>query len=188
MIWVIGDTHFGHTNLVKHGVRPKGTDDVLLANLRDTPFADGDILVHLGDFCIDSSANCKGWWELFSESIPFFVRTLLVLGNHDTNSISWYIKQGWDMVAHGYYIEYYGKSVYFSHMPSEISGKTINVHGHLHNSKPSRWEPSLLSRISSGHRLYSPELNEYRPVKLQTILRDEKKFSTLERLIELEEK
>ena len=61
-------------------------------------------------------------------------------------------------------MKYCGKIICFSHKPQPWDGDwEINVHGHLHNLGHRDEE---FKELKQWHRLYSPELMNYKPIEL----------------------
>lgn len=82
MIWLTGDTHFGHGNIIKYCSRPFSTASRMDAEIVDrwnTLVKPTDEVWHLGDFA---------WWKLPVQDVVDLRTKLngdvhLVLGNHD---------------------------------------------------------------------------------------------------------
>ncbi len=133
-ITAVTDTHFGHEMLVKNRHREEGYEKKLLRSIQDTK---GDILIHTGDFCIGGDEK---WHEQFRIHAYGFKRRILVRGNHDNKSYSWYYNHGWDAVVEYAQMRIDGIEVLFSHMPipqEDIAPTlyhkpSVNFHGHLH--------------------------------------------------------
>ena len=133
--YIITDTHFGHEMLTKNNHRELGFESEILDNLQKVK---GDILIHLGDFCIGRDAY---WHEVFMDTVKKnFKKVILIRGNHDNKSYNWYYSHGWDFVCETMRLRAFGKELLFSHMPvlAEDSEYTtynkvnMNIHGHLH--------------------------------------------------------
>lgn len=134
-IYILTDTHFGHKMLVNNNHREFGFEEKILDNLYKTK---GDILLHLGDFCIGNDAY---WHDRFMDIAKLnFKKVILVRGNHDNKSYNWYYNKGWDSVSEYMRMRMFGKELLFSHMPilAEETETTLyhkvdmNIHGHLH--------------------------------------------------------
>lgn len=70
--YITTDTHFGHAMLVNHGYREEGFETKILSQLSKV---DGDVLLHLGDFCI---GNDELWHTKFMETVnPHFKKKSL---------------------------------------------------------------------------------------------------------------
>jgi len=158
-IYVISDTHFGHEKIKGYCQRPDDHEERLMASMKVA--SRNDCLIHLGDVCIDSGKE-DIWNEGFIGSLA--CRKILVLGNHDNKSWSWYMEHGWDFVCDSFKLQYAGFNICFSHKPQPWDGDwEINVHGHLHNLGHRDKEFKELKR---WHRLYAPELQNYQLVEL----------------------
>lgn len=172
-IFATSDTHFGHDKLVEYGVRPEGFSELILRRYKGFH---GDMLIHCGDFCI---GNDLEWHEEFLErNRDMFNSRVLVLGNHDHKSKSWYMRVGWDMVCDEMTLKIFGKSIVFSHKPIEKrEGVDINFHGHLHGKgvlshrKVKGLDPTFHVDLAPEIRKYSPvdigrEIEKHFPQKL----------------------
>lgn len=129
--WIISDTHFGHDALIKNGYR-KDNFGYEIANNCFNAVKDGDTVIHLGDVAF---YNHGLWNDIFLKSIRL-QRSILVMGNHDKQTYSWYYTQGWHFVCDKFSMKKYGRKFVFSHVPMEekylLPGE-INIHGHLHD-------------------------------------------------------
>jgi calcineurin-like phosphoesterase family protein len=163
-IWIITDTHFGHNKMIEFCGRPEGFEDLILSNIHRL-VQNGDIIIHLGDFCIGSDEK---WHQKFLTIAN--CKTILVRGNHDHKSDSWYIRQGWDMVCETFSNTYFGKNILFSHKPQADNGYDINIHGHFHNSGHHLHEAELLSIQNPKQKLLAIENTNLCPVLLETFL------------------
>lgn len=119
-----------------------------------------DCLIHIGDVCIGKDT------EMHKKYIePLICRKILVLGNHDRKSWSWYMEHGWDFVCDVFRLTYGGKVILFSHKPAYWDGEwEVNIHGHLHNITGHRKDEKRCH--DDFTRLYSPELMNYKCVNV----------------------
>lgn len=127
-IYLITDTHLGHDAMVQYCGRPENHSDLILQNLFKV-IREGDVLIHLGDFCIGKDAD---WHMRFFAGLRG-VKTVLVRGNHDGKSNQWYLEHGWDFVCENFTDTYFGKKITFSHIPI-LGVQNLNIHGHFHNT------------------------------------------------------
>ena len=160
--WIIADTHFGHYKMMDYCERPKNFEDIILKNLSKN-INETDCLIHLGDVCIgeDSKWNSK----LLVTASLLTGKTILVKGNHDSKSDSWYYQHGWDFVCETFTLNKYGYNILFSHIPQD-GNFDINIHGHLHNVNRRKEVNIKLDK----HILYAPEYENYRPITLKHII------------------
>lgn len=164
-IYAISDTHFNHTMLVERGFRPADFVEQICANLER---ASGDLLIHCGDFAIGGDEVAM---EAFMNSTKRFKKKILVRGNHDSHSDSWWVERGFDFVCERFENKYFGKNIAFSHIPVPFEdGLDFNVHGHMHGNTH-RLKGELAKFYDpSYHRDLAPELHHYAPVNLETFL------------------
>ena len=80
--WLISDTHFNHTKLEQWGGRSGSWQENLWKGMESIPCE--DVLIHLGDICIGNDE------EIHSRISALSCKKILVRGNHDKKSISWY--------------------------------------------------------------------------------------------------
>lgn len=129
-VFFIGDTHFGHKNIISYmpATRPYSTieehNDSLVEKWNSV-VKPKDIVFHLGDVAFGRD-NLK------------YVRMLngtkhLVMGNHDTYPIIEYIEVGFQKIFG--VVRY--KEFVLSHVPVHVSQMEhrwkYNIHGHIHD-------------------------------------------------------
>lgn len=122
-IWLITDTHFFHTNLVKYGHRPKGFQEKIIRNWKRL-VGEEDTVIHLGDVFFSRKSEMK----IFLDELPG--RKILIRGNHDSDSCSSYMRNGFAFCCDTLEM----KRVLLSHWPQPVltDGAVVNVHGHTH--------------------------------------------------------
>jgi calcineurin-like phosphoesterase family protein len=164
-VFITSDTHFNHDAIIEYCHRPLNHEELLFKNMGF--LRKEDCLIHLGDICLGEYQSVH---EKYIKTIP--ARKILVLGNHDSKSWSWYMEHGWDFVCDAFRLKYAGKIVMFSHIPQPWDGIwEVNVHGHLHNLGREKEGVEL----KQWHRLYAPEKMEYRPIELGKFIQMENK-------------
>jgi calcineurin-like phosphoesterase family protein len=162
--WIISDTHFNHSNIIKLCERPFHTteemNEVIIENW-NRKVGKNDLVFHLGDFAF---AN--------KETTKYFASRLngvkhLILGNHDDSHSTKYFREcGFEFVSkypiiiHDFYI--------LSHAPMTLRQNSfyVNLHGHTHETK--------LECLSGDKNLYyncCVECNHYAPIDFETILK-----------------
>ncbi len=121
-------------------------------------------MFHLGDFSFGLKAN----FELLNSVLNG--RLILIRGNHDRLSRTYYEAHGVTLFAEPLQIEYQDHlQLVFSHRPIvPLPEGVINLHGHIHNNPP----PPEGSSLGSNHINMCVEVREYRPWKLQDILKN----------------
>jgi calcineurin-like phosphoesterase family protein len=164
-IWLVSDTHFNHTNIIKYCNRPfKDTNemnDKLIKNWNSVVAKD-DIVYHLGDFAMGSGDKVSGLTASLNG------RKSIILGNHDTHSAMWFMEHGFDWACRFPIV--FNKFMILSHEPifMEANSPYINVHGHVHQHKYADEE---------HYYNVSVEHHNYTPVNLDEILEHLKQFS-----------
>lgn len=158
-IWVISDTHWGHSNIIKYCNRPFSTVDemnhVMVENWNKT-VKDEDIVYHLGDVYFGNHSmlnSLKG-------------RKRLILGNHD-NGKDQNLHNVFQKISVWRMFPEFG--LLLTHVPvhesslERLDGKDryslVNVHGHIHD----RPAPSKL------HRNVSVEMINYTPINIEEL-------------------
>jgi calcineurin-like phosphoesterase family protein len=155
--YVVSDPHFKHLKIVEYCGRPENHEKRIHTGY--SQIKKEDCLICLGDLSMGHEE------EVYQEYIkPLQCRKILVKGNHDSKSWSWYMEHGWDFVCDAFRLKYAGKIIMFSHIPQPWDGVwEINVHGHLHNLGN---RDKYFKELKQWHRLYAPELMQYHPIEL----------------------
>lgn len=161
--WIISDTHFNHKKIVEYCHRPPDHEERLLEGISHLGI--DDCLIHLGDFSFGQEAY---WFKRMKEVSN--CTKILVLGNHDQKSWSYYMND-WHFVCDSFKIKYGGKNICFSHKPVPWDGDwDLNIFGHLHNLPQISHHKKEFKQLQQWHRCYAPELNDYKPVKLDEFI------------------
>ena len=161
--WITTDTHFNHVEqMMDYAKRPKDYEERILSGFKRLKA--NDVLIHLGDICIGEDVK----WHNELSTFPF--KKWLVRGNHDNQSISWYMEHGWDFVADRIWFKMFGKEILFSHFPIADCGYDVNIHGHFHNTTNREREPQFLGIMNNKHRLIAVENLEYKPISLEKVV------------------
>ena len=160
-IWITTDTHFSHKQLIEYG-RPADFEEKIKKGLVQDVKKD-DLLIHLGDVCIGNDIENNNWFKN-----QLGCKTYLVRGNHDSKSVSWYMKNGWDVVVDRLDITMFGKRMCFTHMPVAWDGYfDVNYHGHFHDTDRRRNDVEFSKVMSGYNKLISLEALNYRPLRLK---------------------
>lgn len=157
-VWILTDTHFGHKRLVEWG-RPWDFEAMIAHHCAS--IQDEDLVIHLGDVCMGSDER------MFKEYVqPIKGRKVLVRGNHDNKTNSWYLEHGFDFVCDSFVIEMYGKRVEFSHKPQlKREGIDMNIHGHWHGNDHRAFE-SIEFYDDKYHKQVAMEWSGYKPIEV----------------------
>ena len=162
--WLISDTHFAHEKLDAWGGREGDWQDKLWRGIRSIPSE--DVLIHLGDVCIGDDVDVHAMLSRAS------CKKILVRGNHDKKSVSWYIEHGWDFVCDQIGLEFHGVDLLLSHrpMPPDTWRWRYNIHGHTHGNMHRAEEYSAFYD-ATFHIDISPEIAGYLPLRLDTLMK-----------------
>jgi calcineurin-like phosphoesterase family protein len=156
--WLITDTHFFHKNIINFCGRPQDFTEKIIKNLKYY-VKPQDNIIHLGDVIFGEEKQLKG----IMDSIPG--KKILVRGNHDKHTYSWYQNNGFDFVCDLLVLH----KVALSHKPIRLpDGCDYNIHGHFHNISEDKWEPSLKELLTKQHYLLKLE-HHYKPIDLMQI-------------------
>lgn len=167
--WLISDTHFNHTKLEEWGGRSGDWQEQLYKGLRAIPAS--DILIHLGDICIGNDEEVHH--DIFAAT-AHLQSTILVRGNHDKKSLTWYLEHNWGFVCDGLELDYMGHYLHLTHRPARPQGiRTWNIHGHTHGNMH-RDEEYCDFYSKEYHIDISPELVGYSPIRLDTLMKSKK--------------
>jgi calcineurin-like phosphoesterase family protein len=163
-IWIIADTHFYHDRIVDFCDRPKNHTELIIANWAKTVQWD-DLTIHLGDVIFKEQSKIKG----ILAAIPG--KKILVKGNHDHETLKWYMEHGFDFACHSFVMS----DMVFTHAPLQKLPENIkwNIHGHLHNGTFEKHGIML----QSWHKLFAIENTNYKPVLLDDFI-NEKTYLT----------
>ncbi len=160
MIYIISDTHFSHEKIIKFCGRPENHEELIQKQLEK--LTSEDTLIHLGDVCMGDDINVHAKYIE-----PLICKKILVLGNHDHKSDTWYQNHGWDFTCRSFTTKQYGKKIIFSHKPRTWDGEwELNIHGHLHNLGHREGE----HKMKNWHHLISLEDNGYRTEGIRNII------------------
>jgi len=136
--------------------------DTLIANW-NTKVTDDDTIYHLGDLTFGRFDETKVIIDQLRG------KKILVKGNHDQRSNTWYINLGFSEVFTFLKLDYNEYILLLTHKPttSELfeqfkSDNTIGCFGHIHN------EPILLN--SSKFKCVSVERINYTPISIDRLL------------------
>lgn len=163
-VWLTSDTHFCHTNIIKHCHRPFYTtsemNEVMIQNWNRV-VKPGDIVYHLGDVFMDQ----QGVEQHESIMARLTGRKRLVVGNHD--DIPYLSKSGWFQKVLFWRV-WNDRPLIFTHTPLHqdsihrriLDAGGVNVHGHMHNNGSPK----------GPYKSVCVELHNYTPVNLEDLL------------------
>lgn len=162
-IWIISDTHFNHAAMLTYCNRPVDFEKRIYKQLR--LLNKEDILIHLGDICMGKDQ------EMHDKYISTLnCRKILVKGNHDHKSNTWYLNNNWDFVCKTFRDKYFGKKILFSHKPMIDDGYDLNIHGHFHNSGHHNNDSEFVEIKNNKQYCFAVEDMQYSPKTLSSII------------------
>lgn len=183
MIYYIGDTHFGHRNIIKYDNRPFFTvsemDEELIKRW-NAKVTDDDTVYILGDF---------SWYDN-DKSIEILNRLngkkILIRGNHDTHSPLF--TEAFANVYDYAKIKDDGRWVVLSHYPMPfydgMYGNDIHLYAHVHVTRDWVEFEGFVDRLRKEYKLTVPAINvgcmmpwmDYTPRTLDEIIAGEAKY------------
>ena len=160
-IYLIADTHFYHTNIIKYCKRPfKDTYDMnktIIDNWNRVVEPD-DIVYHLGDISLR--------WDNLDEIYSKLNGTIyLIKGNHERKNSGFYREIGFQVIPTKTKLDDY--KVILSHRPlddKDIPDGYINIHGHIHD------KPLDDNLDKSKHICVAVEKINYEPIEIEKLL------------------
>lgn len=144
-VWIITDTHWHQDG--ERIDRPVDHTQRSIASWKKMVGAE-DLVIHTGDVTWNDKS-------LLEDLTYLPGRKVLVRGNHDSNSLPWYMNHGFHFACDSFVF----KKVLFTHAPANnLPGDALlNVHGHLHLNKQYVAQQPF-------HRLLALEKTKYQPV------------------------
>lgn len=163
MIYLIGDLHLDHTNIIQYCNRPfKSVDemnDTLVKRWNETVGTE-DIVYYLGDISYGRGSRDGSWWWQKLNG-----KKTLIKGNHDRK----YSIKGITPVYRWHIVELGGIKFLLVHSPTydkpEWDGWII--HGHHHNNYPESYP--LVNKENKTINV-SVEVLDYYPLPLDKLL------------------
>jgi len=172
MIFFTADQHFGHSNIIKHCDRPfqnvQEMDETLLTNW-NAIVGSQDIVYILGDLFFRNIVPVADYLQYLKG------KKHLLIGNHDKDwmkeiNLSQYFESVERMVE----INDGSHKITLCHYPmmswDGIAKGDYMIHGHIHSNIDSDYFPlirKMPNLLNAG-----VELNEYRPVNLNELLKN----------------
>lgn len=156
--WFISDTHFSHTNIIRYTGRPfesvEEMDQALINNW-NACIDNNDQVFFLGDFGLGSINHLQGIYSQLKGD------KICIRGNHDKNA-SWLMRIGFPIVLESAFIKIGQHLVELIHIPSNPPPAHFQLHGHVHEKRP--------SKIISNQLNLCVEVWSYKPVSEKTLL------------------
>jgi len=159
-IWVIGDYHFYHTNVISYCNRPFINAiemNEYIINENNHYITDNDILIILGDYGFGGTEKFQDCYNRLNGN------KYLILGNHDYRHKN-KLKRIFNgkILPNVMVIDINGMPVYLSHQPLLYPFIGLNIHGHIHEKIV----------YSPQHINVSVERTNYAPMQLISVVND----------------
>ena len=156
--YFIGDTHFGHKNIIAYEKRPFRDAEEMenkIIKLWNSTVKKAELVYHVGDL----SFYPKDITEHIIQQLNG--RIFLIKGNHDGHSNQWYRDIGiWEVSFHPVIIHDF---IVVSHEPAYLpkDGPYRNIHGHTHS----------VSYMSPMYCNVSADAIGYKPMSMDDIIK-----------------
>lgn len=167
-VWLISDTHFDHTNIIKYCNRPfvsvKEMNEYILHNWFRTVKVN-DAVYFLGDMAFGRDSRNPRWWAAQLRG-----RITWVKGSHDKGVRPTSVVPNIERVVLQEFIICAGLKFMLIH---DAFGPAVNgwegwvIHGHNHNNRP-----HIDNRFGRKHVNVSVEVIDYEPVSLAHIVQE----------------
>lgn len=158
--YITSDQHFFHRKIVEYANRPYDHEAMMLKRWAHA-VNDEDTILCLGDLFFGGRVAYERFRTEIAPKLPG--KKYLVLGNHDKLKYD-YEALGFEVVE-PFSVPYRGFEVSFAHYPRFVDGRSIHLHGHLHNHPYSHGETTRYGNIN-----VCVEATEYRPRRLIRLL------------------
>lgn len=137
--------------LIERGYRPADYQNQIARRWKKLVMPQ-DVIYHLGDTIMSRQSDLAN----IVNGLPGI--KILIRGNHDRETDSWYMNRGFSFVAMGVLTE----GVWLTHQPQSTLpiGAIINVHGHLHGDN----HRSSSAYLPQHCKLLALEIDGYGPV------------------------
>jgi len=91
-VWLITDTHFNHENIKRYCNRPDDFNERIIRNWQRLVVPE-DLVIHLGDVILGRNHTLSA----IMRCLPG--RKVLIIGNHDRESATFYMRHGFDFAC-----------------------------------------------------------------------------------------
>lgn len=170
-VFMIGDLHLSHSNIIKYCYRPFSTieemNEALIENWNkivgkeDKVFMMGDFALCGKEKIIEFGNRLKG-------------RKTLILGNHDGASLKTYYEAGFEMISK--YPILFNEFFILSHEPQYVqeNGVYANIFAHVHTNP-------MYKSVSSRSFCTSAERINYTPISFEIIKKQMEDYKDVEK-------
>jgi calcineurin-like phosphoesterase family protein len=162
-IWVVSDTHFGHSNIIKYCFRPFSSaeemDEEMIERWNKVVTPE-DHVYHLGDVYFSKDSNFQ--YRLNGKK-------RLILGNHDNGKDDTLLKMFQKIMVWRMFPDL---GLLLTHVPCHPDGLSFkdltNVHGHIHEKIVTRYT-EYENRPDPRYKNVSVEQIDYTPVNIEAL-------------------
>lgn len=170
-VFMIGDTHFCHSNIIKYCDRPFGSTEEMNEKLienwnkvvgkQDRVFMMGDFALCGKEKIIEIGKRLKG-------------KKILILGNHEGASLKTYYEAGFEMISK--YPILFNEFFILSHEPQYVqeNGVYANIFAHVHTNP-------MYKSVSSRSFCVSAERINYTPISFEIIKKQMEDYKDVEK-------
>ena len=159
--WVTTDWHLNHENIKKYEYRKDGFEQLIIQRHNEV-MSEDDVLINLGDVIFARNSELSTYLSQLKCH-----KKILVRGNHDRKTDTWYMGQGFDIVFDSIIL----KNCLLSHAPKELTDDlSFNIHGHFHTGEHRIDDMIWYPFYSERHILFGLENTNYYPVLLNEIM------------------
>lgn len=170
-VFMIGDTHFCHSNIIKYCDRPFNSTEEMNEKLienwnkvvgkQDRVFMMGDFALCGKEKIIEIGKRLKG-------------KKILILGNHEGASLKTYYEAGFEMVSK--YPILFNEFFILSHEPQYVqeNGVYANIFAHVHTNP-------MYKSVSSRSFCVSAERINYTPISFEIIKKQMEDYKDVEK-------
>ena len=180
MIFFTADLHLGHANIIKHCDRPFSSveemDEHLISEW-NSRVRQNDSVYIIGDLIFRNTVSPENYLNRLRG------KKHLILGNHDKD----WVKKA-DMTKHFASVERFTEIsdgqhiITLCHYPlmswDQIAKGSYMIHGHIHNNRDAMYFPlirEMPNLLNAG-----VEVNEYRPVKINELVKNNETFKSVQ--------
>lgn len=166
-IFLTADTHFGHSKTYTHWKqRFEGFEEMIVKDWNRV-VNKKDIVLHLGDLTLCNKEKTQYYTSRLNG------KKYLILGNHDSHSITWYRECGFTVIPACFWIykdkyENYTKFL-FTHIPVDpLPENWFNLHGHCHGNSH-RGELPTIRHCDVGIDIFNKPIQLFEIIKYLNI-------------------
>lgn len=167
MIWFTGDTHFGHSNIIKYCNRQfnnvEEMDNTIIDNWNKL-ISQNDTVYHLGDFCFPKYNSIEYYYNKLNGN------KVLIYGNHDEKYLN-ELKKYFKLVTNMYEFKYNHINFTLCHYGMRVWNKShygsMMLYGHSHGTLE-----EIINSFDVG-----VDNNNFKPISINYVLSKRKEVN-----------